>query len=211
MAMGRSRITGTRTRLELAWQKERDEQQRIIQETSTLARDLRQTLLEVYFFHPPPPHQIEHDRIEFIDSFNPFQMEKERDRDRLESRRRLEQLKRSNEEEQVDVRAKVEELQQDLLELREAHAKLRTSCEKLRRDKDRVERERDDAKRVVTNSRKAEGDAERRVTLLLSEVQKMKDLCPLVLGESLRSGDKTADHKRGCHFHFRFLIRPSLP
>lgn len=47
MAMGRSRITGTRTRLELAWQKERDEQQRIIQETSTLARDLRQTLLEV--------------------------------------------------------------------------------------------------------------------------------------------------------------------
>lgn len=50
MAMGRSRITGTKTRLELAWQKEREEQQRIIQETSTLARDLRQTLLEVYFY-----------------------------------------------------------------------------------------------------------------------------------------------------------------
>ena len=47
MAMGRSRITGTRTRLELAWQKEREEQQRLIQESSTLARDLRQTLLEV--------------------------------------------------------------------------------------------------------------------------------------------------------------------
>jgi hypothetical protein len=45
--MGRSRITGTRTRLELAWQKEREEQQRLIQETSTLARDLRHTLLEV--------------------------------------------------------------------------------------------------------------------------------------------------------------------
>lgn len=48
MAMGRSRITGTKTRLELAWQKEREEQQRLIQESSTLARDLRQTLLEVH-------------------------------------------------------------------------------------------------------------------------------------------------------------------
>ena len=47
MSMGRSRIPGTRTRLELAWQKEREEQQRLIQETSTLARDLRHTLLEV--------------------------------------------------------------------------------------------------------------------------------------------------------------------
>jgi len=169
MAMGRSRITGTRTRLELAWQKERDEQQRIIQETSTLARDLRQTLLE---------------------------MEKERDRDRLESRRRLEQLKRSNEEEQVDIRNKVDELQEDLVELRETHAKLRTSCEKLRRDKDRVERDRDDAKRLVANSRKAESDAERRVAQLLAEVQKMKDLCPLVLGETLRGGEKTLEHKR---------------
>jgi hypothetical protein len=33
--------------MELAWQKERDEQHRLLQETSTLARDLRQTLFEV--------------------------------------------------------------------------------------------------------------------------------------------------------------------
>ena len=51
MTSGRSRIPGTRTRMELAWQKEREEQQRLIQESSTLARDLRQTLLEVRFFH----------------------------------------------------------------------------------------------------------------------------------------------------------------
>jgi MICOS complex subunit MIC60 len=50
MTSGRSRIPGTRTRMELAWQKEREEQQRLIQESSTLARDLRQTLLEVRFF-----------------------------------------------------------------------------------------------------------------------------------------------------------------
>ncbi|XP_059351454.1 trichohyalin-like isoform X3 [Daphnia carinata] len=158
MAMGRSRITGTRTRLELAWQKEREEQQRLIQESSTLARDLRQTLLEV---------------------------EKERDRERLESRRRLEQQKRANEEEQVEIRKKVTELQSDLLELRDAHAKLRTSCEKLRRDKERVEKERDDTKKSIVDSRKADADTERRVSQLVVEVQKMKDLCPLVMGESL--------------------------
>ena len=53
MTSGRSRIPGTRTRMELAWQKEREEQQRLIQESSTLARDLRQTLLEVRFFSRP--------------------------------------------------------------------------------------------------------------------------------------------------------------
>lgn len=47
IASGRTKIPGLRTRLELAWQKEREEQQRLLQETSTLARDLRQTLFEV--------------------------------------------------------------------------------------------------------------------------------------------------------------------
>lgn len=133
-----------------------------------------------------------------IHKWFPFaQVEKERDRDRLESRRRLEQQKRSTEEEQVEIRKKVAELQSDLLELRDAHAKLRTSCEKLRRDKERVERERDEAKRSVVDSRKAESDGERRIVQLLNEVQKMKDLCPLVLGESLR-GDMTPEVlKRG--------------
>jgi len=34
--------------MELAWQKEREEHQRLLQETATLARDLRQTLFEVF-------------------------------------------------------------------------------------------------------------------------------------------------------------------
>lgn len=175
MSMGRSRITGTKTRMELAWQKEREDQQRLIQETSTLARDLRQTLLEV---------------------------EKERDRERLESRRRMEQVKRSTEEEQVEVRKKVTELQSDLLELRDAHAKLRTSCEKLRRDKERVERERDDLQRGNAESRKAENEEERRVSYLLNEVQKMKDLCPLVLGESLKNDAISASDSRRGDFQY---------
>lgn len=44
---GRTKIVGMKTKLELSWQKEREDQQRILQETSTLARDLRQTLFEV--------------------------------------------------------------------------------------------------------------------------------------------------------------------
>lgn len=39
---GSRRVPGLRTRLELNWQKEREEQQRLIQETATLAKDLRQ-------------------------------------------------------------------------------------------------------------------------------------------------------------------------
>lgn len=47
LSSGRARVAGLATRMELAWHKERDEQQRLLQETSTLARDLRQTLFEV--------------------------------------------------------------------------------------------------------------------------------------------------------------------
>lgn len=47
LASGRTKIPGLKARIELAWQKEREEQQRLLQETATLARDLRQTLYEV--------------------------------------------------------------------------------------------------------------------------------------------------------------------
>lgn len=48
---GRTKIAGLKTRMELSWQKEREEQNRLLQETSTLARDLRQTLFEVGGYH----------------------------------------------------------------------------------------------------------------------------------------------------------------
>ncbi|KAI5712440.1 hypothetical protein M8J75_008362 [Diaphorina citri] len=84
LSSGRTnKIPGLKTRMELAWHKEREEQQRLLQETSTLARDLRQTLFEV---------------------------ERERDKERLEAKRQL----------------------------RDAHAKLRTTNEKLRREKEKV-------------------------------------------------------------------------
>lgn len=45
-------MPGLRTRLELNWQKEREEQQRLIQETATLAKDLRQ--VRSLSGRPPP-------------------------------------------------------------------------------------------------------------------------------------------------------------
>lgn len=116
LGSGRMKMPGMRTKLELSWQREREEHQRLLQETSTLARDLRQTLLEV---------------------------ERERDKDRLENRRKIEQLEKNNEDDLEEGRKKISELQCDLLELRDAHAKLRTSNEKLRLERERYERDRD--------------------------------------------------------------------
>ena len=107
---GRARIAGTRTKMELAWQKERESQKKLINELNTMARDLKSTLLEV---------------------------EKEKERDRIDSKRKIEAMKRAFDEEQEDTKKQITDLQYDLLELRDAHAKLRTTNEKLRRDKDR--------------------------------------------------------------------------
>merc|ERR1712088_1306685 len=93
---GRARIAGTRTKMELAWQKERESQNKLI----TMSRDLKSTLLEV---------------------------EKEKERDRLDSKRKIEAMKRAFDEEQDDTKKQITDLQYDLLELRDAHAKLRTT------------------------------------------------------------------------------------
>ncbi|XP_054266428.1 early endosome antigen 1 isoform X2 [Macrosteles quadrilineatus] len=148
---GRTKIAGLKSRLELAWQKEREDQQRLLQETSTLARDLRQTLFEV---------------------------ERERDKERLESKRKLEQLKKTVEEEQDENKKKMTELQNDLLELRDAHAKLRTTNEKLRRDKERFEKERESLKAMTTARRKAEIDDDRKINSLLQLVDELMRLAP---------------------------------
>ncbi|XP_049288075.1 myosin-11 isoform X2 [Anopheles funestus] len=146
MGSGKSKVPGTKTRLELSWQKEREELQRLVQETSTLARDLRQTLYEV---------------------------ERERDKEKLESKRKIEQIKKTTEEEIEEGRRKVTELQSDLLELRDAHAKLRTANEKLRRDRDRYERERLDATR-----KRLEAEGDRRIGALLQTVDELVKLAP---------------------------------
>ncbi|XP_065355494.1 golgin subfamily A member 4 isoform X2 [Calliphora vicina] len=145
---GRTKIPGMKTKLELSWQKEREDQQRLLQETSTLARDLRQTLFEV---------------------------ERERDKERLESKRRQDQLKRTNEEEMEEGRRKIAELQCDLLELRDVHAKLRTSNEKLRRERERYEKE------LVKRRMEQEG-GDRKLGALLHTVDELVKIAPDLMG-----------------------------
>merc|ERR1711988_1019925 len=74
---GRARIAGTRTKMELAWQKERESQKKLINELNTMSRDLKATLLEV---------------------------EKEKERDRLDAKRKIEAMKRAFDEEQDDTK-----------------------------------------------------------------------------------------------------------
>uniref|UniRef100_A0A1Y1KQZ7 Uncharacterized protein n=1 Tax=Photinus pyralis TaxID=7054 RepID=A0A1Y1KQZ7_PHOPY len=149
LSSGRTKIPGLRTRMELAWHKEREEQQRLLQETSTLARDLRQTLFEV---------------------------ERERDKERLESKRKQEQIKKTLEEDQEENRRKLSELQCDLLELRDAHAKLRTTNEKLRREKERHEKEREELRAVISERKRSELDDDRRINGLLEQVEMLMKL-----------------------------------
>ncbi|XP_066588703.1 myosin-2 heavy chain isoform X2 [Prorops nasuta] len=151
LTSGRSKIPGLKVRMELAWQKEREEQQRILQETATLARDLRQTLYEV---------------------------ERERDKERLENSRKLNQHKKLFEEEKEDHRKKLTELQCDILELRDAHAKLRTSNEKMRKEKERHEREREELKQVILSKRRAEQSEAKNVNILLQQVDDLMKLFP---------------------------------
>uniref|UniRef100_A0A1I8NS90 Uncharacterized protein n=1 Tax=Stomoxys calcitrans TaxID=35570 RepID=A0A1I8NS90_STOCA len=157
---GRTKIPGMKTKLELSWQKEREDQQRLLQETSTLARDLRQTLFEV---------------------------ERERDKERLESKRRLEQLKRTTEEEMEEGRRKIAELQCDLLELRDVHAKLRTSNEKLRRERERYEKE------LIKRRMEQEG-GERKLGALLHTVDELVKIAPDLTAS--RIGATTANDLR---------------
>lgn len=159
---GSTKLPGMKTKLELSWQKEREDQQRLLQETSTLARDLRQTLFEV---------------------------ERERDKERLESKRKLDQTKRSTEEEMEEGRKKIAELQCDLLELRDVHAKLRTSNEKLRRERERYEKE-------LIKRRLEQDGGERKVGALLQTVDELVKIAPdlKIVGGASSRGSSYGEH-----------------
>ncbi|CAK9829077.1 Protein SOGA3 [Anthophora retusa] len=155
LTSGRTKIPGLKVRMELAWQKEREEHQRLLQETATLARDLRQTL---------------------------FEIERERSKERLENKRRQDQLKKVYDEEKEESKKKLLELQCDLLELRDAHAKLRTSNEKMRREKERHEKEREELKDVILKKCKQEQIELRNINVLMQQVNDLTRLFPELNG-----------------------------
>ncbi|XP_054012586.1 uncharacterized protein LOC128894695 isoform X2 [Hylaeus anthracinus] len=155
LTSGRTKIPGLKVRMELAWQKEREEHQRLLQETATLARDLRQTL---------------------------FEIERERSKERLETKRRQDQLKKVYDEEKEESKKKLLELQCDLLELRDAHAKLRTSNEKMRREKERHEKEREELRDAIMKKSKQEQNELRNINTLLQQVNDLTKLFPELNG-----------------------------
>merc|ERR1711973_813808 len=134
-----------------------------------MARDLKATLLEV---------------------------EKERDRERLEAKRKLQGMKRAFDEEQDDTKKQITDLQYDLLELRDAHAKLRTTNEKLRRDKDKT----DDVRSVSRKSRSETGEA-RKISRLITDMDDFLGVVPKLLGTDIlvkeeRNGRSVRDDEK---------------
>merc|ERR1712198_717990 len=150
---GRARIAGTRTKMELAWQKERESQKKLINELNTMNRDLKSTLLE---------------------------LEKEKERERLDSKRKVEAMKRAFEDEHEDTKKQITDLQYDLLELRDAHAKLRTTNEKLRRDKDKSV----DDVRLASKTRSEYGE-EKKIQRLISDMDEFLGVLPKFLGNDI--------------------------
>merc|ERR1740123_1798672 len=150
---GRARIAGTRTKMELAWQKERESQKKLINELNTMNRDLKTTLLDI---------------------------EKEKERERLDSKRKVEAMKRAFEDEHEDTKKQITDLQYDLLELRDAHAKLRTTNEKLRRDKDKSV----DDVRLASKTRSEYGE-EKKIQRLISDMDEFLGVLPKFLGNDI--------------------------
>merc|ERR1712227_917518 len=156
---GRARIAGTRTKMELAWQKERESQKKLINELNTMNRDLKSTLLEI---------------------------EKEKERERLDSKRKVEAMKRAFEDEHEDTKKQITDLQYDLLELRDAHAKLRTTNEKLRRDQGKTT---EDVRSVSRKSRSETGEA-RKISRLINDMDDFLGTVPKLLGSDIMTKEE---------------------
>merc|ERR1712123_178484 len=135
---GRARIAGTRTKMELAWQKERESQKKLINELNTMSRDLKSTLLEV---------------------------EKEKERDRLDSKRKVETMKRAFDEEHDDTKKrddekKEEERKRERERKREEERKKEEEAEKERARK--REKEREDKRLEEEKKRKEEEEKKKK-------------------------------------------------
>merc|ERR1712227_113773 len=160
---GRARIAGTRTKMELAWQKERESQKKLINELNTMSRDLKSTLVEV---------------------------EKEKERERLDSKRKVDGMKAAFSDENDDTKKQITDLQYDLLELRDAHAKLRTTNEKLRREKEKFCNERDEYKIMVKERSRGEQGEDKKVGRLLGDMSEFLSVIPKLVGDDIMAPPK---------------------
>uniref|UniRef100_T1JA69 Leucine zipper homeobox-associated domain-containing protein n=1 Tax=Strigamia maritima TaxID=126957 RepID=T1JA69_STRMM len=152
---GKSKIVGVRTKLELAWQKEREEQQRLLHESHRMAKELRQRVID---------------------------LENSKDGERTEAKRQLEDLRKTVEADQAETQIKISELQADLLELRDAHSKMRTTNDRIKRERDKAEREKDEVKMKLNQTETYESSS---INGLVAELERLKSLVPALLDEKL--------------------------
>ncbi|XP_064480884.1 trichohyalin-like [Ornithodoros turicata] len=112
-----------KTRLELAWEKERNDLQRVLGESQTTIKDLREKLIAT---------------------------ENERDAEREALNRNIQELRKRLD--QDDVCRDVIELQTELEEKKDAYERLKTQHDRLRRERDRLDRERESWKQRVATT-----------------------------------------------------------
>ncbi|XP_077519344.1 uncharacterized protein LOC144129224 [Amblyomma americanum] len=106
-----------KTRLELAWEKERTDLQKVLGDTQAALADLRQRFLS---------------------------SEAQREAEREAAAKTIQELRKQVEGGQDDVTKDILELQTELEELKDTHGRLKTQFDRLRREKDRLDRERED-------------------------------------------------------------------
>ncbi|KAL3200626.1 hypothetical protein MRX96_012908 [Rhipicephalus microplus] len=106
-----------KTRLELAWEKERSDLQKVLGDTQTALTDLKQRLLSA---------------------------EAQREAEREAAEKTIRDLRKKVEGGQDDVSKDIVELQTDLEELKDTHNRLKTQYDRLRREKERMDKERED-------------------------------------------------------------------
>lgn len=106
-----------KTRLELAWEKERTDLQKVLADTQTALGDLKERFLKA---------------------------EADREAEREASSKAIQDLRKKVEGGQDDVSKDILELQTDLEELKDTHERLKTQYDRLRREKERLERDRED-------------------------------------------------------------------
>lgn len=106
-----------KTRLELAWEKERTDLQKVLADTQTALAELKERFLKA---------------------------EADREAEREASSKTIQDLRKKVEGGQDDVSKDILELQTDLEELKDTHERLKTQYDRLRREKERLERDRED-------------------------------------------------------------------
>ena len=136
-----------KTKMELAWDKERQENQRLLQETQRFIQDLRDKLLNT---------------------------DKVREKERLEMRKQMQELKNSMDKDTEESHKRSSELQLDLLDLREAHSKIRSQNERLRRERAAYEKEREEMRVSIF----AAIDIQNKAKEIINQIEEMQKLLP---------------------------------